>query len=232
MLILTEFLDLPERITNIRAFPPMKTSKLLIAIGALALAAAKLNAQTITATLATVDPGVGVTGTMDFGVDPVNVEMAYPSGVLDFTTFKAFCVEPLQGISYGQTLIYQVQDSSLLTNSGAISRLIGGYLASTKTDQQAAAVQWAIWELTNETTKAPSLTDGNVRITGGVADQSIATLANQYLASINTYTPASITFLTNDTYQNVVTWNAVPEPASVGLVGLSGLLVLGRRRRR
>lgn len=205
----------------------MKTSKLLIAIGALALAATKVNAQTITATLATIDPSVGVTGTLNDGA----FVQAFPSGVMDFTTFEAFCVQPLQEVSYGQTLVYQVQNSSSLTNSDSISRLVGGFLASSKTAQQAAAVQWAIWEVTNETTKAPSLTDGNVRITGGVVDQSIATLANQYLASINSYTPASITFLTNDTYQDIVTWNTVPEPASAGLLGLSALLVLRRRRR-
>lgn len=209
------------------ARPPMKTPKLLIVIGALALAASKVNAQTLTATLATIDPSVGVTGTLNDGA----FIQAYPSGVMDFTTFEAFCVEPLQEVGYGQTLIYQVQSSSSLTNSDTISRLVGGFLASSKNAQQAAAVQWAIWEVTNETTKAPSLTDGNVRITGGVDDQSIATLANQYLANINIYTPASITFLTNDTYQDVVTWNVVPEPASAGLVALSGLLVLRRRRR-
>lgn len=147
-------------------------------------------------------------------------------GIADF---GAFCVEPLQDLSYGQTLIYQVQNTSTLANANTIARLVGGYLASSRTNLDAAAVQWAIWETTTESLATDSLFTGDVRIIGS-ANASLANLANQYLANVNSYAPATLSYLTNSTSQDVVTWTTVPEPTSAVLGGLSCLLLLRRRR--
>lgn len=206
----------------------MKTTKLLICAVAVAaaLAAVKAQGQTLTATLAGINPGAPVTGTFDNG----SFVQDYPSGVLDFTSFGAFCVEPLEDLSFGQTVVYQIQDPGSLSNSETISRLVGGYLSSSKTGLDAAAIQWAIWEVTAESLSGYSLLNGNVRITTPVS-QDVATLADQYLANVNTYTPVNLVYLTSDTHQDIVSWNAVPEPASAGLAALSGLFLLRRRRR-
>ena len=116
-----------------------------------------------------------------------------------------------------------------LSATDTISRLIGGYLLSSQSAQEAAAVQWAIWEVTTESQLAYSLSDGNVRITSAQNLDTI-TLANQYLAQAPSFTPASVTFLSNATRQDVVTWQVIPEPASAGLMALSGLLLFRRRR--
>lgn len=204
----------------------MKTTKLLIgAISiAAAMAAARANSQTLSAKLIDISPALAVNGTVNNGYF-----LDYPSGLMNFTEFSAFCVEPEQDIAYGETLIYQIQDSSLVSNHDTIARLIGAYLSSSQTAAEAAAVQWAIWETTNETISSPSLVDGSVRISTPV-NQSTADLANQYLANVNNFAPVALTYLSNDTRQNVVTWNLVPEPASLGLVAFSGLLLLRRRR--
>jgi hypothetical protein len=205
----------------------MKTTKLLIcaiSLGA-ALATAKANAQSIPATLVDIDPVLAVNGTLDNG----SFIQDYPSGVMRFTEFDAFCVEPLEAISYGESLIYQVQDISQLGNSDTIARLIGGYLNSTQSAQEAAAVQWAIWEITTESQSGPSLLNGNVRITTPV-NQSTADLANQYLANVNSFSPVALTYLTNTGRQDVVTWNVIPEPGSLMLAAFSGLLLLRRKR--
>ena len=166
---------------------------------------------------------------MNGTIDDGGFVQDYPSGVLQFADFQAFCVEPQQGLTFGETLVYQISDVGTLNNSDVIARLIGGYLSSSQTALHAAAVQWAIWETTNEAISPPSLTTGNVRI--NPISQPVAELANQFLANVNTFTPASITYLTNDTRQNVVTWNVVPEPASLTLSAVSALLLLRRRRR-
>ncbi len=206
----------------------MKTTKLLICAVALAAAFAAVQAQgqNLSATLVEINPGLPVTGTFDNGsYTPTN-----PAGLMRFTNFDAFCVEPLQPLSYGQTLVYQIQDPITLGNSDKIARLVGGYLASSQTALDAAAVQWAIWETTTETLRAPSLFDGNVRVSVPVS-VSIAVVGNQYLANINNYAPVSLIYLTNSEHQDVVTWCPVPEPASSGLAALSTLILLRRRRR-
>lgn len=206
--------------------PPMKTTKFLICAISIAglIAAVRANSQTLSATLVDYSPFAIADGTLDNGSSSFN----YPAGAMRFTEFDAFCVEPLQGISYGETLIYQVVDSSLLPNVDVIGRLVGGYLASPKSNEDAAAVQWAIWEITNETLLGPSLSDGNVRI--DPASQSIRDLANFYLSNNQNYEPVAITYLTNGNRQDVISWNVIPEPGSAILAGLSSLLLLRRRR--
>lgn len=210
----------------------MKTNKLLICAVAVSAALAAVNAkgQNLTATLNGISPGLTLEGTWNgsFFYD-------YPAGVMNFTDegtgldFAAFCVQPLQDISYGETLVYEIQNPLSLANIDIVARLIGGYLASSPTDQNAAAVQWAIWEITTETTAAQTLFEGSVRIIdpAGVAT---ASLANQYLANVMNYSPVALTYLSNPTRQDVVSWNVIPEPATAGLAALSGLLLLRRRR--
>jgi hypothetical protein len=143
--------------------------------------------------------------------------------------FSAFCVEPLQDIQFGDTLVYDIQDPLSLTNSEIIARLVGAYLSSDLSDQTAAAVQWAIWEVTTEVNPVKTLFDGTVSITTP-AGNATATLADQYLANVATYSPVTLTYLTHPTGQDVVTWSVVPEPATAGLAVISGLLLLRRRR--
>jgi PEP-CTERM motif len=207
----------------------MKITKILFcAVAAsVAFAAATAKGQNISATLIGITPELPITGTYSGGASH-----DYPSGVSHFDKFDGFCVEPLQALSYGQTYVYEIQNPATLANSDTIARLIGGYLASGKTAEDAAAVQWAIWETTNELSTGRTLLTGNVQITGtNSVNQSSALLANQYLSNVNTFTPAAFTYLTNPDNQDIVSWNAVPEPTSLGLLALSGCLLLRRRRR-
>jgi hypothetical protein len=211
----------------------MNHTKLLIGAVAATVAFAALQAQgqNLTATLNGISPGLTLKGTWNNG----EFVYDYPAGVMNFTDeasdtdFSAFCVEPLQGLSYEETLTYQVQNPLSLANYDTIARLVGGYIASTGSDQDAAAVQWAIWEVTTESLLSQSLFDGSIRIIGP-AGESTALLANQYLANVKNYTPVTLTYLRNESRQDVVSWNVVPEPASAVLAGLSGLVLLRRRR--
>ncbi len=206
----------------------MKTTKLMIVGVAIAAAfsAATAKSQNLTATLSGFGPGLPISGTFNNGL----LTQQYASGVLNFTEFSAFCVEPNQDVAFGQTLVYQVQNPSTLNNSDTVARLVTSYLASPKTAQDAAAVQWAIWETVTETSSAKSLSGGNVRITP-TANNDLIALANNYLTYAECFAPASLTYLTNSNYQDQISWNVVPEPTSLGLVALSGILVLRRRRR-
>ena len=134
----------------------MKATKYLIcAISiAAAFAAGRAQSQTLNAKLIDYDPQLTISGTVNNEATTV----AYPSGVMNFqnldnaTTFQAFCVEPLEDLFYGDELLYQVQDIATLSQavSNGVEKLVGGFLASTQDAANAAAVQWAIWELTTE----------------------------------------------------------------------------------
>jgi hypothetical protein len=207
----------------------MKTTLLLCAVGFASFAfSGKALSQTIVTTLVEISPNVPVNGSLDG-----SYFQDYPSGTLLFTDFQAFCVEPAQGISYGQTLTFDLQDPQSLVNSVAISKLIGGFLASGGTALDAAAVQWAIWEVVAELSPNRSVTDGNVIISPNSPttpqSDAVASLADQYLANIDTFAPASIYYLSHPDYQNVVTW-VIPEPGSAALAALSALVLVRRRR--
>jgi hypothetical protein len=206
----------------------MKTTKLMIVGVAIAAAfsAATAKSQNLTATLSGFGPGLPISGTFNNGL----LTEQYASGVLNFTEFSAFCVEPNQNVAFGQTLVYQVQNPTNLNNSDTVARLVTSYLASPKTAQDAAAVQWAIWETVTETSSVKSLAGGNVKITSGVNNDLIV-LADHYLNYAECFSATPLTYLTNSSYQNQVSWNVVPEPTSLGLVALSGMLALRRRRR-
>ncbi len=211
----------------------MKTAQLFVCAISVAAASAcpQLKAQNLSTELIEIVPGLTVEGTLDNG----GFIGDYRTGVNRFqdytnsTIFDAFCVEPLVSMAYGDTATYQIQDISLLPQSDTVALLVGGYLASGQTDEDAAAVQWAIWEVTTETLSSPSLLDGNVRVITP-AEQPTADLANLYLADANTFTPANLIYLTSDSGQNLVSWNVVPEPGTAGLVALSALCFFRRRR--
>ena len=201
----------------------MKTLKLLLGVAAIAaaFAAASARAQSLPATLNGLGPEMLTSGTYN----GVNYETRN-AGILRFDFGDAFCVDPLQDLSFPETLVYQIQDPLSLANQNTISRLVGGYLASGQTNLDAAAVQWAIWEVAVEGSSTGSLTTGSVR----VANSPVAALANNYLSNVNSYTAVNLTYLTNGTRQDVVTWNMVPEPGSLTLLGLSALALFRRRR--
>ena len=207
----------------------MNATKFLIgAISvAAALAAGKADAQNLETMYSNIIPGLDVQGTVTDG-EYTN----FRTGVMLFPDFHAFCVQPEERLEFNDPVVYQAQEIGLVTNHAQVSLLVGGYIASLGTDENAAAVQWAIWEVTTEKNNMTpwSLLDGNVRISTPL-NQATADLANQYLANMNGYTPATLTYLANEGRQDVVTWNLIPEPGSAGLAVLSALLLASRRRR-
>lgn len=209
--------------------PPMKATKFLIGAISLvaAVAAGKADAQNLDTLYTNIIPGLDVQGTVTDG-EYTN----FRTGVMLFPDFQAFCVQPEERLGFNEPVVYQAQEIGLLTNHVQVSLLVGGYIASLGTDADAAAVQWAIWEVTTEKNilSPRSLVDGNVRISTPL-DQATADLANQYLANMNSYKPATLTYLANEGRQDVVTWNLIPEPGSAGLAAFSALLLLRRRRR-
>ncbi|MBK1830611.1 PEP-CTERM sorting domain-containing protein [Verrucomicrobiaceae bacterium R5-34] len=148
------------------------------------------------------------------------------SGVMQFDDFEAFCVDPYQNISVNQTLTYaQELTFSNPATSDAIARLVGNYYTSGQSSQEAAATQWAIWEVVIDGVSSANLSDGNNR----VYNTATASLAESYLNDLDNMTAADVVYLTNKKYQDVVT--VVPEPSSLALLGLGVVGFILRRKR-
>lgn len=149
-------------------------------------------------------------------------------------------------------MLYTGADLSGLQNSDKMALVIGQYLIEEQNnggwitdpdsgDIEAAAVQWAIWELALETAPEPFSVDQNSGIVyivpGGefgnlpsAIDNAVIARASFYLSNINTFTQAAdLVYLTNDGNQNIITWN-IPEPGTAGLLAFSVLGLLRRRR--
>ncbi len=190
------------------------------------------------AQLTSVDPGKTIKGTFNGGSDYKKVN----SGVFNFTAddggngidFFAFCVEASKTTNQNETYTYEIRNNSELANFDKVAKLVGGFLDTNanQNDGEAAAFQWAIWEITDEAAGNTNLDlDADmVRI----SDQNSATRTrgNEILANIDNYDAADLVYLTNDESQNVVAWKAtsVPEPASLELLFLSGVFLLRRKR--
>lgn len=214
----------------------MKTTKLLLCAAAVAAAIslAPANAQTIEVHSTGLNPGLNGISTSYDGTHFESQDI----GVLTFDFGSAFCVEPGASLNYPDTLVYNVTDPSTLASNDIIAKLVGGYLASNQSNLNAAAVQLAIWEVIGDHSTAGSLTTGDIQIRNLGSSQPVGdlvTLANSYLANVDSFDAAHLTYLVNtgtgdDHHQNIVTWETVPEPSSLLLLGLTSLGLFRRKR--
>jgi hypothetical protein len=151
-------------------------------------------------------------------------------------TITGFCIEPDQPYP-SSSINYDVvmPETSLgLTKAKYIEELWGRYYDPSWTKganpHQAAAFALAIWEIVTE--KIPASTNGWDVTTGSFrVESSDYSLANEWLYSLDGSGPkANLRVFSNSEYQNYIA--AVPEPATIALLGLGALTGLFRRKSR
>lgn len=161
------------------------------------------------------------------------------------SSFWAFCVELGQTVSFGESVNYDVlpleMGGSAMGGLGAakadsIRELLGSVypdFTQVLTNNQYAALQIAIWEITREdfATYGYDVATGDVRFSGSTA--TILNLANTYLAQIDGVGPRArgIRALVSERRQDMLVQFPVPEPASLALA-LMGLGAVFTTRRR
>jgi hypothetical protein len=180
--------------------------------------------------------------------------VTYTAGPATPITFNTFCIDLTHFVSVGQT--YPVDPrgdlASAFTNGSRMAHVFQTYgLADlTSNPDQAAAVQIALWDLLlphNPTFFGPDA-DGTysggdpsvfqVDLGSNPEASQIATLTNQYLqASIGAGTTGAwldAAAAGNDPNRGVSVLRPVPEPASLTLLGIGavGLIGYGWRRRK
>lgn len=159
-----------------------------------------------------------------FSVSLTGAPVEYP------TAFNSLCVDLFHSISQGDS--WEVNLTPLpnpnLNNSGRAAYLYTTYSNSAATNDDAAGLQLAVWDIVTD--GGDGLSTGNFQASN--VPSGAVTAANNYLSD-SAGKSGSATWLvaTNGNKQNLLGPRSVPEPGSLTLIGTCLLPLLGFSRR-
>lgn len=146
------------------------------------------------------------------------------------TAFNSLCVDLFHSISQGESWDVDLVPlpNPNLNNSGRAAYLYSTYATSTTTNDNAAGLQLAVWDIITD--GGDGLTTGNFQASN--IPSGAVTAANNLLAdSAGKSGTATWLVSTNGNKQNLLGPRSVPEPGSMTLLGTCLLPLLGFARR-
>ena len=201
--------------------------------------------DTICATLNGVNPGSGVSYSLNSGSDWANTT----AGLFNWTRtsgdyagaqgdFLSFCTELGENVGNGNNYCYDVVSLEIAPSNGAmgaakadqVRELFGRFytpaFGSVLSTDAATAMQIAIWEIVFENGGSLDINGGNTRF--GSGNGSALVLADTYLKSIDGTGPRNldIVVMSADGVQDQI----IPTPGTLALLGMGALAAKRRRR--
>lgn len=208
----------------------MKCTRLtLLAIGSLLLAASAAPADMMTFDGVALSRNVQIhcPGLLS---DGVTVRAGKYNVTYQQTPFEVFCVDANHWA--GDTEVTEVGIDSL-RNGDLVACLYETHASAADTHTRAAALSVAIWEVLYENEDDFNAGSGHFHVTG---NGDVVLAANDMLAGLpDFYQPTmNLVILHSEEKQDMIigTLGEVPEPATLTILALGGLLTLFRQRRR
>jgi hypothetical protein len=219
----------------------MKKSFALGMIGLAALAGSAQAVDTVRARFDSIAPGV----LLEYSIDTGGSFQHSFAGQFNWTRdnvmpgtyaglqgqFATFCIEITQRVDFNNTYDFFVDTVSSspigapmgAAKAGQLAELFGRFFGGLSSNDQYAAFQIAIWEITTD--NATDVTSGLFQIRNNAV---VSGLANSFLAALNGQGPTmNLLALQSRTAQDQI---FVPAPGALALAGLGGLLAARRKR--
>lgn len=185
-------------------------------------------------------PAFDYTSTLATPSQPITASPFLVNNLTTLSSFVAFCTEPFVPLSVSTQLPAGNTTYSAATpyNIAAVKALFDGYYTNVFTPTEAAAFQFALWELVAETSLPPNMTNGSFAFLNPL-DAAVARaqvmLTGAGAASNNynlfAYTTSNVG---GDRSQNIITASPIPEIGTYAMMaaGLAMMGVVVMRRRR
>ena len=162
-----------------------------------------------------------------------------PASGFSTASLYTYCVDATSYLQDPQTVTARSTDSLSTVTGGAdaggrVGWLINNYAATvhaTGSNEDAAALQIAVWEALYDSTEGLSSGVFQLVTTGVIHDKAQTYLDALYSVGSGGYHTASATWLDTSAGQDQVVLTPTPEPASLILFG-SALAAMGSRRRK